>query len=132
MWQSRVFCCGGYISDIVKLVQLCAYGVGGNTTVGDAPACAVSLETQEWMNDCHTTFRFPGSGGGQSNSITVVTVPPARYQNYTDGCPGSVIVQYPDDYSAASTSSPSVVDCSPNTPGFRTYKFLCPGSITFP
>ena len=49
-----------------------------------------------------------------------------------DACPGTVIIQYPSDFNAASVSSPNVCDCSPATPGFRTYRFLCPGSITFP
>lgn len=45
---------------------------------------------------------------------------------------GTVIVQYPTAYAAATTSSPCVLNCSPNTPGCYTYKFICPGSITFP
>ena len=52
--------------------------------------------------------------------------------SYVNACPGTVVVQYPSDFDAASVSSPSVCDCSPATPGFRTYRFLCPGTIVFP
>jgi len=49
------------------------------------------------------------------------------------GCPGSVIVQYPNDYDAVpAPNRPGSVDCSPNTPGFYTYYYLTPGSITLP
>ena len=45
---------------------------------------------------------------------------------------GTVIIQYPTDYNAATVSSPNVCNCSPQTPGCYTYRFLAPGSITFP
>ena len=49
------------------------------------------------------------------------------------GCPGSVIVQYPNTYDAVpAPNRPGSVDCSPNTPGFYTYYYLTPGSITLP
>jgi len=45
---------------------------------------------------------------------------------------GTVIVQYPNAFSAATVSSPNVCNCSPQTPGCFTYRFLSPGSITIP
>ena len=45
---------------------------------------------------------------------------------------GTVIVQYPNAFSAATVSSPNVCNCSPQTPGCFTYRFLCPGTITIP
>ena len=49
------------------------------------------------------------------------------------GCPGSVIIQYPNDYAATpAPNRPGSTDCSPNTPGFYTYYYLTPGSITLP
>ena len=49
------------------------------------------------------------------------------------GCPGSVIVQYPNTYAATpAPARPGSTDCSPNTPGFYTYYYLTPGSITLP
>ena len=49
------------------------------------------------------------------------------------GCPGSVIIQYPIDSGATpAPNRPGSVDCSPNTPGFYTYYYLTPGSITLP
>lgn len=45
---------------------------------------------------------------------------------------GSVVVKYPIEYDASSITSPNYCDCSPLTPGYRTYRFLCPGSITLP
>ena len=51
----------------------------------------------------------------------------------TSACPGSVIIEYPNDYAATpAPNRPGSTDCSPNTPGFYTYYYLTPGSITLP
>jgi hypothetical protein len=42
-----------------------------------------------------------------------------------------VVIQYPTVYAAA-PAFPGACDCSPATPGCRTYKFNGPGSITLP
>lgn len=47
------------------------------------------------------------------------------------GSPGVLVVRYPSAY-AASPSFPGATDCSPATPGFRTYRFTSSGSITLP
>lgn len=47
------------------------------------------------------------------------------------GAPGTVIVRYPTQFAAA-PSSPGAVNCSPETPGYHTYKFNSTGSITLP
>ena len=130
-FQETRSCCGGVVSTITGAV--CAYGVGGSIREG-WPQCIIGTDTGmanvlHCCND-HSQFRFPGSGAGGNTVWSQNCVFPTG--PYSNGCPGSVIIQYPDEYAAATTSSPSVVDCSPNTPGSRTYKFLCPGSITFP
>ena len=128
-YQETRTCCGGVVSTITGAV--CAYGVGGSIREG-WPRCINNTEMSDVLHCCddHSRFRFPGSGAGGNTVWSCTCQFPTG--PYSDGCPGSVIIQYPDEYAAATTSSPSVVDCSPNTPGSRTYKFLCPGSITFP
>ena len=109
------------------MVLVATLGITGQV----APILVVlSLDNVEHCQDDHSRFRFPGSGAGGNTVWSPNTSFPTG--PYSDGCPGSVIIQYPDEFAAATVSSPSVVDCSPNTPGSRTYKFLCPGSITFP
>lgn len=131
MFQRSNYTCGGVVSTITGTV--CAYGVGGHSRYhwpsGTYPGGTL-FDNVEHCQDDHSRFRFPGSGAGGNT----VWSPNASFPTgpYSDGCPGSVIIQYPDEFAAATVSSPSVVDCSPNTPGSRTYKFLCPGSITFP
>ena len=132
------FDCGGYTSYITGAT--CSYGVGGFITralhTPDQASQAALVDAPCGKGYCcgdHTQFRFPGSGAGASSVYcTVLVCPTIPCTPVCPGQPGSVIVQYPTCYAAATTSSPSVVDCSPNTPGMRTYKFLCPGSITFP
>lgn len=134
----QCFDCGGYTSYITGAV--CSYGVGGFIV---STYCVPAMANQDEYIDpscgkaycCsdHSEYRFPGSGGGASSVYSnVLLCPTTPCDSVCSGCPGSVIVQYPTCYAAATTSSPSVIDCSPNTPGMRTYKFLCPGSITFP
>ena len=47
------------------------------------------------------------------------------------GVSGVVVIQYPTLYPTA-PAFPGACDCSPSTPGSRTYKFNGPGSITLP
>ena len=47
------------------------------------------------------------------------------------GGSGVVVIRYPDQFSAA-PASPGATDCSPATPGYRTYRFNSTGSITLP
>lgn len=51
--------------------------------------------------------------------------------NLQAGGSGVVIIRYPTDFAAA-PSSPGATDCSPATPGYRTYRFNSSGSITLP
>ena len=133
--------CGGYTSYITGAV--CAYGVGGAR--GSEVICRPSPGgTTATINECvclgnelcyhpHAQYRFPGSGGGASTvACAVLKDPTVPCSVICDGCPGSVIVQYPTCFGAAVSTGSSVIDCSPNTPGFRTYKFMCPGTIQFP
>lgn len=53
----------------------------------------------------------------------------------TNGAPGVVIVRYPTQYAAATINpGAAATDLTPTTSplGFRTYKFISPGSITLP
>ena len=130
--------CGGYTSYITGAA--CSYGVGGFVVEplepGSASQQSAYLDApcaKCYCNDTHGPFRFPGSGaGGSSVYCHVLLDPTVPCDPVCPGTPGSVIVQYPTCYAAAVATSPSVIDCSPNTPGFRTYKFLCPGTIQFP
>ena len=51
--------------------------------------------------------------------------------NGGSGGSGTVILRYPDQFSAA-PASPGATDCSPITPGYYTYRFNSSGSITLP
>lgn len=114
----------GYVSDITGCV--CVYGAGGiqNYCATPTPYTAGSCGPAVIMCRCDVTYT--GSGAGAPSAPGSPTVPTRH------GCPGIVVVQYPTNYAAATTSSPTVCDCSPLTPGYRTYKFYCPGSITLP
>lgn len=64
-----------------------------------------------------------GSGGlGAYNPGTITG---------SSGSSGVVILKYPTQFAAA-PSFPGATDLSPSTPGFRTYRFTSPGSITLP
>lgn len=118
---------GAYVSDITGCV--CAYG-GSGTGIG--PFCSITSCCQNsgtsssicnyyllgYYNDPRA---FVGSGRGASS----ITGPASG-----NACPGSVTITYPTSFPAATVSSPCVLDCSPQTPGRRTYRFLCPGSFT--
>jgi hypothetical protein len=64
-----------------------------------------------------------GGGGGGAGPTTQGTG--------GNGGSGVVVIQYPTVYPAA-PAFPGACDCSPATPGRRTYKFNGPGSITLP
>lgn len=110
----------GQVSKITGTVQ--EYGAsktlnGFQNGLGPLGCCVPVCKTRP-----HPTSLGEGSGHGAWRCEGVIM----------DACPGTVIIQYPTDYDASSVSSPNVCDCSPQTPGYRTYRFLCPGSITFP
>tara|TARA_B100000003_G_C10936410_1_gene373488 strand:- start:1045 stop:2310 length:1266 start_codon:yes stop_codon:yes gene_type:complete len=130
--------CGGYTSYITGAA--CSYGVGGfivqNLYAPQSPYTSSMVDAPCGKAYCcneHSQYRFPGSGGGASSvyccTFMCCIVPGSVECN---GCPGSVIVQYPTCYGAAVSTGSSIIDCSPNTPGMRTYKFMCPGTIQFP
>lgn len=105
----------GYVSKITGTVQ--TYGAAKEGFVASAN-CPCSA----------------GFGRPHPNSIGTGSGHGAYYcdSGIVAAAPGTVVIQYPDDFDAATTSSPNVCDCSPATPGFKTYRFLCPGSIIFP
>ena len=136
----------GYVSDITG--ELREYGAGGrgikgctnSDTVPGAPCGEFCVQGAPTPLFCTPWNMFCGSGGGAPYHCVAPPSCPSTdayglvngQMAYTGGSPGSVIIQYPDEYAAATVSSPNVCDCSPNTPGFRTYAFYQPGSITLP
>ena len=82
------------------------YGLGGQGVGGmTGPCCPTTATTcQCW---------FAGSG--------------------YSGSSGSVTIRYPSSWGATPAPSRSgSVDCSPQTPGYYTYRWTSPGSITLP
>lgn len=69
------------------------------------------------------------TGNGGNAGVTNVT--PSAGSTGANGGSGVVIVKYPTQFAAA-PSYPGGADISSFTPGFRTYKFTSPGSITLP
>lgn len=72
---------------------------------------------------------FPGRANyGEGGHATCCTC--GSYCSANGGS-GTVIVRYPTQFAAA-PSSPGATDCSPQTPGYYTYRFNSSGSITLP
>jgi len=65
-----------------------------------------------------------GRGGSQASNAN-------QCVNAGSGGSGVVVIRYPDQFTAA-PASPGATDCSPVTPGYRTYRFNSTGSITLP
>lgn len=75
-----------------------------------------------------------GSGGISVSNAGLVPGPNISYSwggPGITGAAGVVVVSYPSAFAAAS-SFPGASDISPQTPGYRTYQFTSPGSITLP
>lgn len=90
----------------------------------------------EWVSDITGTFTryaFPGGpsdpGLGNGGAAGVVLSPGNIVSN--PGGSGTVVIRYPTQFPVAS-AFPGGVDLSPDTPGYRTYQFTSPGSITIP
>jgi len=97
-------------------VQTCSQGLSGLCSY----CCEVLCPT---YTDAIKNFGGLGNGTGSGGEINASV----------GGCPGSVIIQYPNTYDAVPAANrPGSTDCSPNTPGFYTYYYLTPGSITLP
>jgi hypothetical protein len=116
---------GGHVSDITGCI--CVYGAGGlkGYFYGSPTPAACCAATTPPSELCRTEYTYTGSGAG-APTLGGAPIPTIN------GCPGIVVVQYPTIHGCAITSSPNVCDCSPLTPGYRTYKFYCPGTITLP
>jgi len=75
------------------------------------------------------------SGGGSSAFVNLQPTHPGFPDANIPICRktknGTVIVKYPNAF-PASPSFPGACDCSPQTPGYHTYRFVSPGSITLP
>jgi hypothetical protein len=74
---------------------------------------------------CNATANLGGGGGGAGFMPCGCTL------SGGNGGSGVFVIQYPTVIPAA-PAFPGACDCSPSTPGFRTYKFNGPGSITLP
>ena len=123
-WQSH-----GFYHELLGTGQVVGGGQLGfaackssNPQVGTIP-CVPSNIRCPTVTDALKNWTGIGTGTGSGGVPT----------DGTSGCPGSVIVQYPNDYDAVpAPNRPGSVDCSSNTPGFYTYYYLTPGSITLP
>jgi hypothetical protein len=116
----------GFASDITGAMGLYGRGLYGYSSGAwglSSPCCSNSCDWQVF-NGC--------TGYGRGAIACVCTPTPQSPAVLSQADTGSVVVKYPNDYSAATVSSPNYCDCSPLTPGYRTYRFLCPGSITLP
>jgi hypothetical protein len=98
------------------------YGVGG--TGGNAPAGAPERRGYVPAPAQQNT----GHGGSGIGPLSLSPLPAAVAPS---GSPGLVIVRYPTSLAAA-PAFPGATDISPSTPGYRTYRFTSPGSITLP
>lgn len=98
-------------------------GCGGNGTTPDYPQIPAAPSGCPGGNGTANTGG--GGGGGGAGPTTQGTG--------GSGGSGVAIIQYPTQYaSVAAPARPGGCDCSPATPGFYTYKFNGPGSITLP
>jgi hypothetical protein len=99
------------------------FGVGGNGTSG-AP-----LSVSERRG--YTSNQVPNTGHGGNALSPIGPGSPFPSAVARSGNPGVVIVRYPTALSP-SFITPGGTDISPSTPGYRTYRFTSPGSITLP
>ncbi len=105
----RVNCLGQAPSQVI-VIQCCQ-----TRTVGDEDRCF----DLNWFSDgrlclgSQCSYIASGGLGDGSN---------------TGGCPGVLFIRYPDEYAAATVVNGT--DCSPVTPGYRSYRFSTSGSIT--
>jgi hypothetical protein len=111
----------------------CSGGCGGKGGVSARPPFAGGsgcVYAPYWVqyttgcNGCNATVNTGGGGGGGGAG-------PTTQGTAGSGGSGVVIIQYSTFYPAA-PAFPGACDCSPSTPGCRTYKFNGPGSITLP
>lgn len=105
----------GYFSEITGSLEY--YGEG---STGSSNPCSTQAPS--------TAFNNTGKGGWQS--FKPPSCPGGPY-GAVPGYPGTVVVRYPTCYSA-SPSTPGGTNCSPQTPGYYTYKYNSTGSLTLP
>lgn len=105
-------------------------GAGGNSLGArgfetDISGTQTTYCTAGGIRAANTGPANSGDGGGSG-----IWALPAGGAGAAGGS-GVVIVKYPTQFAAA-PSFPGATDLSPSTPGFRTYRFTSPGSITLP
>ncbi len=100
------------------------YGVGG--VGGISPTNPAAPERRGYVPA--PAQQNTGHGGNGIGPLGATPLPAAVAPS---GAPGVVIVRYPTSLSAA-PAFPGATDISPSTPGYRTYRFTSPGSITLP
>lgn len=83
----------------------------------------------EWRSNINgSNFRYAFPGGP---ALTGLGNGGAGTPSQSPGGSGSIVISYPTQFAAAS-AFPGGTDVSPSTPGYRTYQFTAPGSITLP
>ncbi len=111
------FVCGSFFTNIY----------GSEVCLGGGGSCTEAGQPLRVQLDMPANCGYGGGGGAGCNSSNPSC----------PGCPGGngssgvVVVKYPSAYGAA-PASPGATNCSPATPGFYTYRFTSPGSITLP
>lgn len=128
----------GFASNILGFVEVfggASFGQGfgpGNPTYQPV-ACPAGPRT--YFPGLHLCCNYGGAntgGGGHWGAGCHPCSPdPTVNTPCQAGRAGTVIIKYPTDFAAA-PSFPGACDCSPQTPGFRTYRFVSSGSITLP
>jgi hypothetical protein len=130
----------GFVHDITGCVE-----VYGSASVGDfRPDANPTYQAPIYRQPIGFRASFPGpsacctyggenTGSGGHNSVGAHPCSPCApvQTSCRAGRNGTVVVRYPTDYPAA-PSFPGACDCSPQTPGYRTYRFVSSGSITLP
>lgn len=115
--------------------QMCVFGRGGSGGTSNTPAGACGGICVFGSEQICLLYGAQNSGKGSSTGSNLPPAhpgfPDANYVTCGANQDGTVIVKYPTDFPAA-PSFPGACDCSPQTPGFYTYRFVSPGSITLP
>jgi len=95
-------------------------GCGGRGAILCSPGAPATTATA----GSNATANLGGGGGGAGYAPTSTLAG-------GNGGSGTFVIQYPNAYPAA-PAFPGGTDCSPATPGSRTYRFNGPGSIILP
>jgi len=122
------------ISRAILSPTVCVFGSAGAGSYGFTPAGAQCIAFVPSQQMC-IGYGATNSGGGASTYSDIAGHHPGYPDTNIPACngtkAGTVIVKYPLEFGAA-PAFPGACDCSPQTPGFYTYRFVSPGCIVLP